>query len=202
MAAATRQRLIDAGVRRFYRDGFRNVGIDQILNDVGISKTAFYKHFECKDDLMLAVLETQNEWLQSTFHDMIRERGGDSPLGQLRAMLDVVQRIMESEEFQGCIFVNAAMEFPLPHEPAHIAAAGNKRAIEAIVHDLATRAGAINPRMLAEELCLIFEGAYVTRQVTGNRQTIEIARRLAERAITANIPPAAQVRETWDGAGV
>ena len=30
----TRQRLIDAAGRRFYRDGFRNVGIDQILTDV------------------------------------------------------------------------------------------------------------------------------------------------------------------------
>src|SRR3954469_12895322 len=96
----TRQRLIDAGVQRFYRDGFRNVGIDQILGDVGISKTAFYKHFECKDDLMLAALEMQNRWLQNTFRDMIRARGGASPLGQLRAVFDVVERVMGSDEFQ------------------------------------------------------------------------------------------------------
>lgn len=186
MAAATRQRLVEAAIRRFYRNGFRNVGIDQILADVSLSKTAFYKYFECKEDLMLAALEMQNAWLQNTFCDMIRERGGDSAIGQLRAVLDVVERIIESNEFQGCIFVNAAMEFPLMHEPAHIAAAGNKRAIEAIVCDLATRAGATHPRALAEELCLIIEGAYVTRQVTGNRQTIDIARRVAERAIAAS----------------
>ncbi|MGE5191166.1 MAG: hypothetical protein ACM3U2_01610 [Deltaproteobacteria bacterium] len=41
MPAPTRQRLIEAAIRRFYRDGFRNDGIDQILTDVGISKTAF-----------------------------------------------------------------------------------------------------------------------------------------------------------------
>jgi AcrR family transcriptional regulator len=52
-----RLRLIEAAVRRFYRDGFRSVGIDQVYSDVGISKTAFYKHFESKDDLMLAALE-------------------------------------------------------------------------------------------------------------------------------------------------
>lgn len=192
MPAATRQRLIEASIRRFYRDGFRNVGIDQILSDVGISKTAFYKHFECKEDLMLAALEMQNVWLQNTFRDMIRERGGDSAIGQLRAVLDVVETIIESDDFQGCIFVNAAMEFPLMHEPAHIAAAGNKRAIETIVFDLATRAGAADPRALAEELCLIFEGAYVTRQVTGNPRTIDIARRVADRAITVHVPRDAQ----------
>jgi hypothetical protein len=78
------------------------------------------------------------------------------------------------------------MEFPLLHEPAHVAAAGNKRAIETIVCEIATSAGASDPQALSEELCLIAEGAYVTRQVTGNRRTIDIARRAADRAITAH----------------
>src|SRR5215471_3239500 len=140
MPSATRQRLVDAAIKRFYRDGFRNVGIDQILSDVGISKTAFYKHFECKDDLMLAALEMQNAWLQNTFREMIRQRGGDTPLGQLRSVLDVVETIIESDEFQGCIFVNVSMEFPLMHEPAHVAAAANKQAIETMICELATLA--------------------------------------------------------------
>jgi AcrR family transcriptional regulator len=188
MPSATRQRLIDAAIKRFYRDGFRNVGIDQIRSDVGISKTAFYKHFECKDDLMLAALEWQNLWFQNTFRDMISERGGDSPVGQLVALLDVVETVIESEDFQGCIFVNVAMEFPLLHEPAHRAAADNKRAIEEIIFQISTRAGASNPRALAEELCIVIEGAYVTRQVTGNPQTVNIARRVAGRVIAAHIP--------------
>ena len=139
-------------MRRFYRDGFRNVGLEQVLADVGISKTAFYKHFECKEDLVLAALEMKNSWLQDTFRDMVSERGGATPVGQLRALFDVVDRIIDADEYQGCIFVNVAMEFPLPHEPAHVAAAQHKRAIEAIIHDLAARAGAADPRALAREL--------------------------------------------------
>ena len=148
MQSPTRQRLIDAAVRRFYRDGFRNVGIDQILADVGISKTAFYKHFESKEDLMLAALEDHNRWLQETFRTMIHERGGPTRVGQLHALLDVVEQIVESDDFQGCIFVNVAMEFPLPHEPAHIAAAQNKQAIEDLVYSVATEAGASDPAHL------------------------------------------------------
>jgi AcrR family transcriptional regulator len=181
----TRQRLIDAAGRRFYRDGFRNVGIDQILADVGISKTAFYKHFECKDDLMLAALEMQNGWIQETFRTMIRERGGPTAIGQLHAVLDVVEHVIESDDYQGCIFVNVAMEFPLLHEPAHVAASQNKQAIENIVFTLAEEAGADNPRALAQELCLIMEGAYVTRQVTGNKDTVNIARRVARLVIAS-----------------
>ncbi|MCO6044471.1 TetR/AcrR family transcriptional regulator [Aeoliella sp. ICT_H6.2] len=186
MSIPTRQRLVEAAVRRFYRDGFRSVGIDQVLADVGISKTAFYKHFDSKEDLMLAALEMQNAWLQDTFVTMIRERGGDSPIDQLHAVLDVVDYIIASDDFQGCIFVNAAMEFPLPHEPAHVAAAENKKAIEELLHTLAVEAAADNPRELAQELCLIMEGTYVTRHVTGNERTIDIARRLANLLIEAH----------------
>jgi AcrR family transcriptional regulator len=183
MTVPTKQRLVESAVRRFYRDGFRSVGIDQVLTDVGISKTAFYKHFESKEDLMLAALEMQNQWLQETLRTMIRERGGETATGQLHAVLDVVEHIIESDDFQGCIFVNVAMEFPLPHEPAHMAAAENKRAIEEIITEIAREAGAADPELLAQELCLIVEGTYVTRHVTGNKQTIDIARRVAKLAI-------------------
>src|SRR5262249_60080227 len=105
MSSSTRQRLTEAAVRRFYREGFRNVGLDQVLADVGISKTAFYKHFECKEDLVLAALEMKNHWLQSTFREMVREHGGATPLGQLRALLEVVGRIIDVDDFHGCIFV-------------------------------------------------------------------------------------------------
>jgi AcrR family transcriptional regulator len=186
MPTATRQRLTEAAMRRFYRDGFRSVGISQILSDVGISKTAFYKHFESKEDLMLAALEMQNNWLQETFRTMISERGGPTAVEQLLAAFDVVDHIIESDDYQGCIFVNVAMEFPLPHEPAHVLASQNKQAIEEILFSLAVEARARDPRSLAQELCMVIEGAYVTRQVTGNKQTIEIARRIAKLIVASH----------------
>src|SRR5438552_145381 len=90
-ATKTRERLVNAAKQRFYRDGFRNVGIDAVLDDVGITKTAFYKHFESKDDLMVAVLQDVDRFLQQTFRQMVRERGGSSAAGQLHAILDVVK---------------------------------------------------------------------------------------------------------------
>ena len=104
-----------------------------------------------------------------------------SPLAQLRALFDVVENILESERFRGCVFVNASIEFPLPHEPAHVAAAKSKAAFERLVCEIAQRAGADDPAALAQELTLIMEGAYVTRHVSGNPETINIARRLGER---------------------
>jgi AcrR family transcriptional regulator len=187
MASDTRERLIQAALERFHRDGFRNVGIDQIRDDVGISKTAFYKHFKCKEDMMVAALEVQSQWLQGTFREMIRKQGGRAAADQLRALFDVVEQIIEQDGFHGCIFVNAAMEFPLPHDPVHQLSARNKRAVLDIVYEIAERAGAPAPELLAEELCMIIEGTYVGRVVTGDPSTISTARRLAERVIQSHL---------------
>ena len=187
--AQTRDRLIDSATRRFYRDGFRNVGIDQVMDDVGISKTAFYKHFRSKDELMLAVLEKMNRGLQGTFRELVERQAGRgaSPRDQLRALLDVVAQVVEEDEYQGCIFVNVAMEFPLAHQPAHRAAAQHKREIESFVQDLAARADAPDPRALAQDLCLVMEGAYVTRQVSSDPSTVAVARRVADAVIASHL---------------
>jgi AcrR family transcriptional regulator len=188
MPSATRKKLIDAAAKRFYVDGFREVGIDQILTDVGISKTAFYKHFQCKEDLMLAVLDDRDQWMRQTFVEMVRQRGGDTGYGQLMALFDVVDFFVASDDFQGCIFVHAAIEFPLPHDPVHQAAKRNKQSMEDLIEQFAIEADARDPRALAQELCLIMEGVYVTKHVTRNPAAVEIARRIAHRTIAAHLP--------------
>jgi AcrR family transcriptional regulator len=188
--STTRQRLTEAAAKRFYRDGFRNVGLDQILTEVGISKTAFYKHFDSKEDLVLAVLKSRDQWLRETLRAAVDNRSDASPVEQLKALFDVGDQIIGMDEFQGCIFVNVVMEFPRAHEPEHIAAAQHKEAIEGFVYELALRAGAENPHQLARALCLIMEGAYVTRQVTRSAHSSEVARQVADLVIAAHVTAA------------
>jgi AcrR family transcriptional regulator len=189
MPTDTRQRLLQSALWRFYRDGFANVGLDQILAEVGISKTAFYKHFESKDDLLVAVLDEHTEHMVQQFREMVDRSGGTDPIERLRATFGVVEHYAGMEGFKGCIFVNAAIEFPLPHEPAHRAALRNKLAIEGIIRELAAAAGAADPAALASELCLIMEGAYVTRHVTGRTDAVALARRVADQVIAAHLGP-------------
>jgi hypothetical protein len=82
------------------------------------------------------------------------------------------------------------MEFPLPHDPVHVAAVKAKQSFEDIVHDIAQCGEAPNPRALARELCLIIEGAYVTRHLSGDPKTIEIARHLGDLVIARHFPQA------------
>ncbi len=150
----------------FYRDGFHAVGIDQIIASVGVTKTTFYNHFESKEQLILEVLNYHDRWWRETFLRMLRKHGGASPRAQLEAVFDVIDELLSIDEFNGCIFVNVAVEFPLPHDPIHLAAAEHKREMEMILRDLAVQARAKDPALLARQLSMLMEGCYVTAQVT------------------------------------
>ncbi|MHC4825034.1 MAG: TetR/AcrR family transcriptional regulator [Planctomycetota bacterium] len=191
MATSTRQRLIDTAHDLFYEEGFHTVGLDRILAEVGVTKTTFYNHFGSKDDLMLEVLNHHDRWWRDTFAQKLRDHGGDTPRGQLEAVFDVVKDLINGDDYNGCIFINVAVEFPLPHDPVHQAAAQHKQAMEAIIRELAGYAGAGDPAAFAQELSLLMEGAYVTQQVTRNAQTADIARRIADMVVDKHLPAAA-----------
>ena len=137
---------------------------------------------------MLEVLNMHDKWWRDTFAQKLRGFGGDTPRGQLLAVFDVVDELIRSDEFNGCIFVNVAVEFPLAHDPAHQAAADHKQKMEDVLRELASYAGADDPKALAQELSLLMEGAYVTQHVTHNDQTAAIGHRIAEMVIKKHLP--------------
>lgn len=191
MATNTRENLIMCAHDLFYHEGFHSVGLDRILESVGITKTTFYNHFSSKDDLVLEALKWHDTWWQQTFRKMLREHGGDAPRGQLLAIPAVINQLMTSDEFNGCIFVNVAVEFPLAHDPAHKMAARHKASMEDILREIAGYAGAPDAKGLAEELALVMEGSYVTRHVTGRRDTCAVLSRLVEMILDRHMPGSA-----------
>ncbi len=189
MPKPTRQSFLDVAYDLFSRHGFHAVGLDRILSEVGVTKTTFYNHFESKDDLILMVLRQRDEIERKVLREMIRTKGGRSAYDQLHALFDVLHEILTDDEFRGCLFITAAAEFPSPFEPAHQAAAEHKRAVHDMLHDLAVNAGAEDPRKLADQLTLLFEGAVVVRLVTNNRDAALLARQAAEMVLERFLPP-------------
>ncbi|HYF50424.1 MAG TPA: TetR/AcrR family transcriptional regulator [Planctomycetota bacterium] len=187
--ADTKQKLIEAAHQLFYRNGFQAVGIDQILSDVGVTKTTFYNHFTSKDDLILAVLDHHDQWWCRTFQELLRKRGGLHPRHQLNAVCEVLNEIFHEDDFRGCIFVNAAVEFPLPHQAAFQSAQRHKKAMESIVQELAAACGASDPKSFAEEFTMVLEGAFVTQHVLRTPETAKIAHRLITLIMNKYMPP-------------
>ena len=55
-AAETKKKIYQAAEKLFKNCGFENVSVDSIVEMAGISKGGFYKHFESKDTLIVALI--------------------------------------------------------------------------------------------------------------------------------------------------
>lgn len=183
-----RDRLVATAVEVCYRNGFNAVGVDQILAHAGVTKSTFYKHFESKDDLLLAAIRLRDQWETQAWVSAVEKLVGRDPRSQLLAMFDVLDRWFNDPDFGGCIFINAASEFPNPHDPIHIAAAEHKQKFWGWIQDRARHAGAKDVDEFADAYSIIFEGALVMRQVHGRDDVARVAKRNVERLIRAYLP--------------
>ena len=185
-----RERLVAAAVELFYRHGFAAVGIDRVIAAAGVTKTTFYKHFEGKDDLMVAAVVRRDEWESRAWDRAVRKIAGDDPARQLLAMLDVMDVWFNDPDFRGCMFLNTAAEFPNPNDPVHQAAAAYKRRSRDHRRDLARAAGAEAQAAEAFADCYtaLLEGALVIRQTQGRNDAARIIRPAVEQLVRTYLP--------------
>ena len=179
-ATEGRERLIAAGIELFYRHGFQSVGIDRVMQHAGVTKTTFYKHFESKDDFVLACVRERDAWEMQAWAKATRDIAGDDPRGQLLAFFDVLDVWFNDESFRGCLFINTAAEFSDPRDPVHKAAAKHKKDTRDHFKELADRAGARDPGALADEITLLIEGTLILRHVHGRNDAARIAKPIAQ----------------------
>ena len=185
-----RGRLVAAAIELFYQRGFTAVGIDQIITKAGVTKTTFYKHFEGKDDLVLAAVKQRDEWESQAWARAARTLGGDDPAQQLLATVDVIDLWFNHPDFNGCMFISAAAEFPNPHDPIHQAAAASKLRTRNHRRDLAKAAGAdaIAAEIFADCYTALIEGALVLRQMHGRNDAAREVRPAVEQLIAIYLP--------------
>jgi AcrR family transcriptional regulator len=185
-----RERLVAAAIELFYQHGFGAVGVDQVIAKAGVTKTTFYKHFEGKDDLMVAAVRRRDEWESRAWDRAVRKLAGDDPTRQLLAMLDVMDVWFNDPDFRGCMFMNTAIEFPNPNDPVHQAAAAHKRQVRDHFRNLARAACADAPtaEIFADCYTALIEGALVLRQTHGRNDAARAVRPAVEQLIHAYLP--------------
>jgi AcrR family transcriptional regulator len=181
-------RLVYAAIELFYAHGFQAVGLDRIIAHAGVTKTTFYKHFESKDDLMIAAIRQRDEWEMKAWIDAIRKAAGDDPKQQMLALFDVLDAWFNSVDFRGCQFINAAAEFPNPHDPVHAVAAEHKRKNRDYFRDLARAAGAEDPETLADQYTALVEGTLILRQVHGRDDAAKAIKPAVEALLAQSLP--------------
>jgi AcrR family transcriptional regulator len=183
-----RERLVVIAVELFYRNGFNAVGVDRVTSEAGVSKTTFYKHFDSLTDLMVAAVRWRDQWESKAWDRAVRARAGEDPRRRLRGHFEVMDEWFQDPDFIGCMFINAASEFPDPAEPVHQAAADHKRRSRDAVRDLGQEGGAADPEAFADAYTLLHEGTLVMRQVMGQKRAAELALPLVDELLARHLP--------------
>jgi AcrR family transcriptional regulator len=89
-----RQRIVDAARVHFFNHGFRSVTMDDLAEELGISKKTLYAHFPGKFDLLEAVLADKFASVEATLKDVTRGRPRDFS-ATLRELLAGTQRELD-----------------------------------------------------------------------------------------------------------
>jgi AcrR family transcriptional regulator len=161
-----RERVLAVAADLFYRKGIRAVGVEEIVNEAGVAKISLYRSFKSKDDLIVAYLEQRNVefWQQ---WDARFSPFADDPRAMLNAITDFFARRTTQAGYRGCPFINYANEFPDPSHPGHRVVEANRREWRRRLTAIAEALGVPKPKLLADGLLLLVEGAYTVSQTLG-----------------------------------
>jgi AcrR family transcriptional regulator len=184
-----KDRLLDTAIDLFYANGVNAIGLDAILDETGVTKTTFYKHFESKEDLVIAALRKRDEWEVNAWRRAVGQIAGTDPRASLLAIFDVLDVWFNDPSFGGCLFINAAGEFPDPRDPVHQVSAEHKKRNRNEYRDLARSAGAADPETFADLYTAIVEGVLVLRHVHRRNDAARLALPMVRQLIDTHIPP-------------
>ncbi|QYJ07751.1 TetR/AcrR family transcriptional regulator [Qipengyuania flava] len=187
MSASKREELVQKALESFYRGGFHAIGMDRLAKETGVSKTAIYKHFRSKDELILATLRLRDEQFRNWLTRRTEALASD-PRERLLAIFDALGEWFAEPGFRSCMFIKASSEFQTRGEPIHTMSAEHKHLLARYFAKLATEAGARDPEDLARQILLIKEGAIVLAHLHDPAKVTSDAKALALVAVEAGIP--------------
>ena len=161
-----RARILAVADRLFYADGVRATGTEKIMSLAEVAKATFYRHFESKDALVFAYLESRDRALW----DYLSQ---PTPPTNLRDALTKFEHMANWPEIIGCPFLRIASEFPDRAHPFHRLAIQHQNKIVDYLTDL-LEPFSIDKRAAAAAILSVIDGAFSLRMLYGNSKMVPI----------------------------
>jgi AcrR family transcriptional regulator len=154
-----RERLIDAAAELFYRQGACTVGVDLVSAAAGVSKRTLYQQFGSKDRLIAEALDAKGPEVLSRY--LPDEASAAPPRSVILSVFERLTEWTSGADFRGCPFINTATELADAGHPARNVAANYNQRLRDYLAGQAERAGAKAPRLLSDQLIVLFDGVIV-----------------------------------------
>src|SRR3954463_3288581 len=143
--------------------------MDEIAAAASVTKRTLYYHFESKDQLLAAVLETQHHLALAAFRTF-GDRLGGSPEQIIDTLFRELAVWADRPRWAGSGFTRLVIELAdLPGHPARLIARRHKAQLERSLAELLDRSGVRQATELARAVWLLSEGAISLILVHGDR---------------------------------
>ena len=165
----TRTRIMAAAYVLFRERGYTRVTVDEISTAAGITKRTLYSHFQSKDALLEAVLESQHAMAFASFQTFGRKLGGN-PEEVVRSFFRELRKWSSKPRFAGSGFTRLAMELAdLPGHPARRIASKHKKLLEGHLVEVLTKAGLSDAEKRGRQIWILSEGVIALAVIHGHR---------------------------------
>jgi AcrR family transcriptional regulator len=180
---SARERLLDAADRLFYTEGIRTVGIDRVLEESGVAKGSLYYNFGGKDDLVREYLRNRHARWAARLAERIAQRR--TPRTKILSVFDSLGELFGEPGFRGCAFHNAAAEAQ-PGSVEDLATKDFRTWLHQLFGALVEDGGYRDPRRLATQLALLYDGANIAAAMDADPHAADDARAAADALLTVS----------------
>ena len=185
-SAAAKARLLAAADELFYAEGVQAVGIDRVIEHAGVAKATLYSAFGNKEGLIRAYLQARHA---ATSEQMSKELEAryKTPRERLVGVFEVQGLSFADPDFRGCAFIGANADAPnvgAVTETTHT----YRTWLHELLFDLADQAGATDPKLLAQQLVLLYDGSGISAWLDRDTTADTTARSIATALVDAAVP--------------
>ncbi|OEY92301.1 TetR/AcrR family transcriptional regulator [Acinetobacter qingfengensis] len=147
----------------FNQNGFHATGVEEIRQQLNITKKTLYRYFSSKEQLIIEVLQYRNQVFLQKLSEFMQNHNGHAAM--LR-YLDFLQDWVQQADFYGCNFINACAEYSHVNSAPHQIAQQHKKNIEQILasHQI--------EQPYLDQIFTVGEGLIVSSQVMGYNEQV------------------------------
>lgn len=178
-AEDTRERIVAAAARLFYAEGIRAVSVDAVAEKAGITKKTLYYHFESKDELIAAYLQSRDQPTLDLYRSWFEGTEGTAR-DKVRGLFMQFAQAVDTPRWKGCGFLRTTAELAsTPGHPAIKVGAAHKKRFESWLTDVFIREGVAEPERTARAIVILLDGAGAVMLIHRDRAYVEAAGEIA-----------------------
>ncbi len=191
----TRQRILDAALRVFREQGYTATTVDDLCRAAGVTKGAFFHHFESKEAVALAAIEYWNQFTGALFANAPYWQVED-PRARLLAYLDFRAELVRGEIPEFTCLLGTLVQETFGSHPALQAAcgAGMEGHLQTLLPTIQAAKAKYAPKAkwsaesLAQHTQVVLQGSFVVAKARNDPHVVHEAIQHLKRYISELLP--------------